>query len=114
MVHVDEHMFKEQFYNYRTHRVFRDPTKMDDSYFEKVQIGDNENEYELKKRSLDEIILLNKSVFSSTSKLETEKRRKIKDGRIKGGDASSGDFMGPWAPYKIEEEYNREFELTDE
>ena len=114
MVHVDEHMFKEQFYNYKTHRVFRDPTKMDDSYYEKVQIGENENEYELQKRSLDEIIELNKSVFSSTAKDENDKRKKIKEGRVKGGDASSGDFLGPWAPYQIEEEYNKEFELTEE
>ena len=55
-----------------------------------------------------------KSVFAKSSKEEKQKRKKIKSERVKGGDASSGDFLGPWAPYQGEEEYEKEYELTEE
>lgn len=60
------------------------------------------------------MLLGQKSVYARSSKEEKEKRKKLKVERVKGGDASSGDFLGPWAPYKGEEEFQKEFELTQE
>lgn len=60
------------------------------------------------------MLLNQKSVYAKSSKLEAEKRKKLKTERVKGGDASTGEFLGPWAPYKGEEEFQKDFELTEE
>ena len=55
-----------------------------------------------------------KSVYAKSSKEERKRRKKLKMERVKGGDASTGDFLGPWAPYKGEEIYEKDYELTEE
>ena len=54
------------------------------------------------------------SVFSKTNKEDNKKRKEIKKSRVKGGDASSGNWLGPWAPYEGEAEYVKDTQLTDE
>ena len=54
------------------------------------------------------------SVFTSTNKSDNKKRKEIKKTRIKGGNASSGTWLGPWAPYEGEEQYIKDTQLTAE
>lgn len=60
------------------------------------------------------MLLSQKSVYAKSNHEEKQRRKKLKTERIVGGDASTGDFLGPWAPYKGEEEFQKEFELTQE
>lgn len=55
-----------------------------------------------------------KSVFCGTNQVDNKKRKQIKKKRVKGGDASTGTWLGPWAPYEGEEEFVKDTQLTDE
>lgn len=55
-----------------------------------------------------------KSVYSTSNKIDNLKRKKIKKNRVKGGDASTGDWLGPWAPYQGEAEFVKDTTLTEE
>lgn len=54
------------------------------------------------------------SVYASENGLERQKKKELKQKRVKGGDVSSGDFLGPWAPYEGEENFEEVNELTEE
>lgn len=55
-----------------------------------------------------------KSVFCGTNQADNRKRKQIKKKRVKGGDAASGTWLGPWAPYEGEAEFIKDTQLTEE
>lgn len=112
--HVSEHVFREQFYNYKKFQTVQDPSSNGNVYIEKIQHGDHPLDFDLKKRGIDDVIAERKSVFSHPNLEENKKRKEIKSLRQASGDPASGDFLGPWAPYQAELDYNKEYELTEE
>ena len=55
-----------------------------------------------------------KSVYCNTNQADNKKRKQIKKKRLRGGDASSGTWLGPWAPYEGEAEYIKDTQLSEE
>ena len=64
--------------------------------------------------SNDQVLVKRQSVYASSNQAERKLKKELKEKRVKGGDISSGDFLGPWAPYEGEEDFKEVNELTEE
>lgn len=95
-------VFREQFYNYRRFGVYADPA-LPEQYIQRS----NEGGLEQESLTGDQVLSQKLSVFASSSQPERELTKTIKSKRIKGGDSSTGDYMGPWACYEGENEFDK-------
>ena len=64
--------------------------------------------------SRDEVIANKLSVYASSSNQERELTKLIKEKRYKGGDAASPEFLGPWAYYEGEEQFDKVTKVTED
>lgn len=107
---MNERVFSEQFYNYRTYGVVMNPENGGDKYLKKREglLGAFED------IDADEVIGNRMSVYAASSKQERELTKAIKAKRVKAGDASSADYMGPWAYYEGEEQFDKVNQTNDD
>ena len=100
---INEQVFREQYYNYNTFGIIVDPEKGGNKYLKKRAGVDNVYD----EIDGDEVLTNRLSVFAASSKKDRDLTKIIKDKRTKAGDPSSGDFMGPWAHYEGEEQFDK-------
>lgn len=105
---INDNIFNEQFYNYNRFGVIIDTASGGSKYLKKRGNG------ELEEVSRDEVILNKLSVYASSSNQERELTKLIKEKRYKGGDAASPDFLGPWAYYEGEEQFDKVTRITED
>lgn len=113
---VDPHFmnnfnFEEQYHSYKNFGFAYDPS---DNKNEKMII----NKYlpQQKLKTADELLtsdIISKTIFNGNNKGENAQKKEIAKGRKKGGNAGSGDYLGPWAGYENEDKYLAQ-ELTEE
>jgi pre-mRNA-processing factor 17 len=106
---VNNHVFNEQFYNYNRYGVIMETGQGGNKFLRKR--GPNEDLEEIDR---DEVIHNRLSVYAPSSKEERELTKLIKSKRGKTGDASSADYMGPWACYEGEEQFDKVNQITDD
>src|SRR3990167_7739128 len=95
-------VFREQFYNYRRFGVYSDPALPEQF----VQRSD-EGILPADPLNADQVLSQKLSVYASSSQAERELSKTIKSRRVKGGDSSTGEFLGPWACYEGENEFDK-------
>lgn len=99
---MNDQVFSEQFYNFNRFGVIVDPSQGGNKYLRKREVGE-----ELEAIDQDDVIGNRLSVFAASSKEERELTKAIKSKRTKAGDPSSADFMGPWAYYEGEQQFDK-------
>jgi pre-mRNA-processing factor 17 len=100
---INEQVFREQFYNYNTFGIIVDPEKGGNKFLKKRAGADNVYD----EIDGDEVLVNRLSVFAASSKTDRDLTKIIKERRTKAGDPSSADFMGPWAHYEGEEQFDK-------
>ena len=106
---INDQVFSEQFYNYSRFGVIMDPTKGGNKYLRKRNTGE-----EMEEVDRDEVIANRLSVYAASSKEERDLTKLIKSKRTKAGDVSSADFMGPWAYYEGEQQFDKVNQTNDD
>ena len=106
---MNEQVFREQFYNYNRHGVVVNPEKGGHTYLRK-RAGEQGLFDEIDE---SEVLANRLSVFAGSSRAEREITANIKSKRTGAGESSSADYMGPWAHYEGEEQFDK-FSKTSE
>lgn len=106
---INNEVFNEQFHNYARFGVFADPSQGGNKYLRK-----RGPDGQLEEIDHDEVINNRLSIYAASSKEERELTKLIKSKRSKSGKADSADYMGPWACYEGEEEFDKVNKMTDD
>lgn len=99
-------------------------------HFDTHMYGFNKTQWEMNDNNssnIDEIVMknpylddlkqnesANKAYFANQSKTAKDYAKNLKRNREKYGDPGTGDFRGPWAPYKGEEAFKHTGDLSEE
>jgi pre-mRNA-processing factor 17 len=94
--------FNEQFYNYKKYGVMIDPSGGGDTYLVKKQTGEHYLDFTIDQVDQNSEAALTQSVFINNAQAKAQKAE-IKSKRLKTGDAATGNWLGPWAPYEGDE-----------
>lgn len=101
---MDGFTFDEQYHNFVKYGFAIDPNiEKQRIVIAKTQEGIQEQaqkENEITTASLHDPRFIAKSVFGLQTKEEKEAKKELRQKRKKFGDASQGDFLGPWASYE--------------
>ena len=103
--HMNDFSFNEQYHNFTKYGIAMDPTAQTNKLIvtSNAETGRPEATHlqakDVKFVDPNDPEYAAKSVFGLHTKEEIEKKKELAKKRKRFGDASSGDFLGPWASY---------------
>jgi len=119
--HMNDFSFNEQYHNFVKYGVAMDPNPQVNKLIVTNQEANGEQgafnpQSDIKLVDPNDPEYISKSVYGLHTKEENEKKKELSHKRKRFGNASSGDFLGPWASYEGEEEMKlgEDFELDEE
>lgn len=102
--HMNNFSFDEQYHNFTTYGFAMDPNdqvnKLIVTSFAKEDKGAFNPKKDIKLVDPNDPEFAARSVFGLQTKEENEKKKEMAKKRKKFGDASTGNFQGPWASYE--------------
>ena len=103
--HMNDFSFNEQYHNFVKYGVAMDPNPQVNKLIVTNQEANGEQgafnpQADIKLVDPNDPEYISKSVYGLHTKEENEKKKELSHKRKRFGNASSGDFLGPWASYE--------------
>jgi len=104
--HMNDFSFNEQYHNFSKYGIAMDPNPEVNKLIVTTNPDNNQDQGAFNPRSDIKLVdpndpeYISKSVYGLHTKEENQKKKDLSNKRKRFGDASTGEFLGPWATYE--------------